>query len=71
MLQQHRVKLETKPKKFEDRVLVRDWTGGRKGESRAPGLVRARNLGGKGDRWRSAEKTHPYMTTGKTIALTR
>lgn len=23
MLQQHRVKLETKPKKFEDRVLVR------------------------------------------------
>lgn len=41
MLQQHRVKLETKPKKFEDRVLVR-----------ALGLGAE---GGREDRWGRAE----------------
>lgn len=37
MLQQHHVKLETKPKKFEDRVLVRalDW-GSLGGEGKEP-----------------------------------
>lgn len=44
VLQQHRVKLETKPKKFEDRVLVRalDLGWGGRGRQRGP------NQGGLG-----------------------
>lgn len=49
VLQQHRVKLETKPKKFEDRVLVRALGLGAE-VSRAAGLLRAESLGGRGDR---------------------
>lgn len=47
MLQQHRVKLETKPKKFEDRVLVRALGLGAEGGTKGSGLLRAESLGGR------------------------
>lgn len=51
MLQQHRVKLETKPKKFEDRVLVRASVPGEKRRQ-------AREVG-KRNSWGGAEETKP------------
>ena len=50
MLQQHRVKLETKPKKFEDRVLVRALGLGGREISRTARPLRAESLGSRGDR---------------------
>lgn len=51
MLQQHRVKLETKPKKFEDRVLVRAWVLGE--ERRCSREV------GKRNGWGGAKEAKP------------
>lgn len=48
MLQQHRVKLETKPKKFEDRVLVRALGLGARGGIKGSWAAEGREPGGQG-----------------------
>lgn len=57
MLQQHRVKLETKPKKFEDRVLVRALGLGAEGGTKGSGAAEGREPGRQGrQRWGRAEE---------------
>lgn len=58
MLQQHRVKLETKPKKFEDRVLVRALGWGRGGGIKGTRAEKGKEAGRqRRQRWKRAEKT--------------
>lgn len=58
MLQQHRVKLETKPKKFEDRVLVRALGLGAGAGIKGSWATEGRETRGQGrQKWGRAEKT--------------
>ena len=65
MLQQHRVKLETKPKKFEDRVLVRTLGWGRGGGIKSTWAGEGKEPGGTGETEVGGElRTHSLGAVG-------